>query len=86
MRALIFPGQGSQKVGMARAMVEKFAWAAEMFIQADAIPGRHPGQNCFNGPGKSLAGLNNKISPSVSTFFAGDPQTLEQLLQSGEAS
>lgn len=32
MKALIFPGQGSQKVGMAKGLVEKFVWAAEMAV------------------------------------------------------
>lgn len=54
MKALIFPGQGSQKAGMARAMVEKFAWAAEMFEKADALLGRRLSDLCFNGPEDEL--------------------------------
>ncbi len=54
MKALIFPGQGSQKVGMAKAMVETFPWAAEMAARADAILGRRLSEICYNGPEEEL--------------------------------
>ena len=54
MKALIFPGQGSQKVGMAKAMVEAFPWAAEMAARADAILGRRLSEICYNGPEEEL--------------------------------
>ncbi|KAF1082201.1 MAG: Malonyl CoA-acyl carrier protein transacylase [Candidatus Rifleibacterium amylolyticum] len=54
MRALVFPGQGSQKVGMAKAMVEKYPWAAEMAEKADALLERPISQICFNGPEEEL--------------------------------
>ena len=54
MKALIFPGQGSQKVGMAKAMVETFPWAAEIAARADAILGRRLSEICYNGPEEEL--------------------------------
>jgi [acyl-carrier-protein] S-malonyltransferase len=54
MKALIFPGQGSQKVGMAKAMVEKFTWAAEMAHRADELLGRQLSGICFEGPEDEL--------------------------------
>ncbi|NCB38959.1 MAG: [acyl-carrier-protein] S-malonyltransferase [Erysipelotrichia bacterium] len=54
MKALIFPGQGAQKVGMAQAMVNRYSWAAEMAAKADAILGRSLSQICFNGPEEEL--------------------------------
>ncbi|HMM59284.1 MAG TPA: ACP S-malonyltransferase [Candidatus Rifleibacterium sp.] len=54
MKALIFPGQGSQKVGMAKAMVEAFPWAAEMAARADSILGRRLSEICYNGPEEEL--------------------------------
>lgn len=32
----VFPGQGSQRLGIARTLVERFDWAAELVAQADA--------------------------------------------------
>ncbi len=54
MKALIFPGQGSQKVGMAKAMIEKYSWAAEMAARADSLLGRGLSDICFNGPEEEL--------------------------------
>ncbi|MBU1107644.1 MAG: ACP S-malonyltransferase, partial [Candidatus Riflebacteria bacterium] len=54
MRALIFPGQGSQKVGMAKAMVDRYIWALEMAEKADALLGRPISQICFYGPEDEL--------------------------------
>jgi len=54
MKALIFPGQGSQKIGMAKAMVEAFSWAAEMAARADSLLGRRLSEICYNGPEEEL--------------------------------
>ncbi|PKL45739.1 MAG: [acyl-carrier-protein] S-malonyltransferase [Candidatus Riflebacteria bacterium HGW-Riflebacteria-1] len=54
MRALIFPGQGSQKVGMAKAMADKYIWAAEMAEKAEALLERPIFQICCNGPEEEL--------------------------------
>ncbi len=54
MKALIFPGQGSQKIGMAKAMVEAFPWAAEMAARADSLLGRRLSEICYNGPEEEL--------------------------------
>lgn len=54
MNALVFPGQGSQKVGMARVMVETHAWAAEMARRADEILGHSISSLCFTGPEDAL--------------------------------
>jgi [acyl-carrier-protein] S-malonyltransferase len=58
--AFIFPGQGSQKVGMGRALVESFAEARAAFEEADRAFGDGDGQPtlsslCFNGPEDRLA-------------------------------
>lgn len=67
MKAIIFPGQGSQKVGMARAMVDKFSWAAEMAAEADAVLGRNLSDICFNGPEEEL---KKTINTQPAIFFA----------------
>jgi [acyl-carrier-protein] S-malonyltransferase len=37
--AFVFPGQGSQEVGMGQALVENYPAARELFEQADDILG-----------------------------------------------
>ena len=59
MIALVFPGQGSQKVGMAKALVETFPWAADMARQADEILGRPISTICFQGPEEALKQTTN---------------------------
>ncbi|RCK80721.1 MAG: Malonyl CoA-acyl carrier protein transacylase [Candidatus Ozemobacter sibiricus] len=54
MNVLIFPGQGSQKVGMAKAMVEAWPWAAELAARTDRILGRPLSTVCFEGPESAL--------------------------------
>lgn len=52
--ALLFPGQGSQTVGMGRALVERFPVAAEVFAEADAALGFSLSTLCFEGPEEDL--------------------------------
>jgi [acyl-carrier-protein] S-malonyltransferase len=54
MNAIIFPGQGSQKIGMGRDVSEKFAPAAEIFEWANAVLGYDLRALCFDGPEESL--------------------------------
>jgi [acyl-carrier-protein] S-malonyltransferase len=67
MKALIFPGQGSQKVGMAKAMVNNFDWAAEMAARTDEILGRPLTNICFEGPEEEL---KKTINTQPAIFFA----------------
>ncbi|MGV3722156.1 MAG: malonyl CoA-acyl carrier protein transacylase, partial [Actinomycetota bacterium] len=48
--AVVFPGQGSQKVGMGQAWSESSAVARELFERADAILGFSLSRLCFEGP------------------------------------
>ncbi len=52
--ALFFPGQGSQKTGMGKALSEKFAVAKTTFEEADEALGFSISQLCFEGPAESL--------------------------------
>ena len=52
--ALVFPGQGSQTVGMGADLVTAYPLAAQTFDEANAILGFDLGSICFNGPETEL--------------------------------
>ncbi len=52
--AFVFPGQGSQKVGMGRALAEDVPAAAAVFAQADEALGFPLSRLCWEGPEADL--------------------------------
>lgn len=48
--AVLFPGQGAQKVGMGRDLFEKSPAARALFEEADRILGEPLSKACFEGP------------------------------------
>ncbi len=64
--AFLFPGQGSQSVGMGRAFAESSQAAAAVWRQADDALGFALSRLCFEGPEAEL-GLTANTQPAVLT-------------------
>jgi [acyl-carrier-protein] S-malonyltransferase len=64
--AFVFPGQGSQKVGMGQALAEAFPEAREAFREADAALGLPLSRLCFEGPEDELM-LTSNTQPAILT-------------------
>lgn len=62
--ALVFPGQGSQKVGMGRAWTEASEAARRTFAEADAALGLPLSRLCWEGPEEEL-GLTVNTQPAL---------------------
>ena len=52
--ALVFPGQGSQAVGMGKALAEAFAPARQVFDDVDAALGERLSDTIWSGPAETL--------------------------------
>ena len=66
MIAFLFPGQGSQKVGMGHALAEAFAEARVTFEEADTAFGGGLSGLCFEGPEDQLT-LTEHTQPAILT-------------------
>ena len=66
MIAFLFPGQGSQFVGMGKELAGKYPVARETFDQADAALGFKLSELCFEGPEEKLK-LTETTQPAILT-------------------
>jgi [acyl-carrier-protein] S-malonyltransferase len=63
-KALIFPGQGSQTVGMGKDMASRFAAAREVFEEVDQALGEKLSSIIFEGPQATLT-LTENAQPAI---------------------
>lgn len=68
--AFIFPGQGSQSVGMGLDLYENFEAAKNVFDTADKVLGKSISKVCFEGPDEDLKQTINTQPAILTTSIA----------------
>jgi [acyl-carrier-protein] S-malonyltransferase len=76
MLAFIFPGQGSQHVGMGRALADAFPLCRATFDEADAALGEPLSRIIFEGPEDQLT-LTRNAQPAILTVSTAACRLLE---------
>jgi [acyl-carrier-protein] S-malonyltransferase len=74
--AVVFPGQGAQKVGMGKALADAFPICRETFEQADAALGHPLSRIIFEGPEDQLT-LTENTQPAILTVSIAAYRLLE---------
>jgi [acyl-carrier-protein] S-malonyltransferase len=74
--ACIFPGQGSQAVGMGKDLFDNFAVSREVFEEADAALGFSLSAMCFAGTAEDLA-LTANTQPAILTVSVAAFRAME---------
>ncbi len=75
--AFIFPGQGSQAVGMGKELYDKYPMARQTFDEADDTLGYKLSQVCFEGPEEQLR-LTKITQPAILTVSIAALRVLER--------
>jgi [acyl-carrier-protein] S-malonyltransferase len=75
--AFLFPGQGSQAVGMGRELAERFPVAEQTFAEADAALGFPLSRLCFEGPEEDLR-LTENTQPAIMTVSVAVARVLAE--------
>jgi len=64
--AFVYPGQGSQSVGMGKSLYDAFPESKSVFEEADAALGENLSRLCFEGPEEALK-LTANTQPTILT-------------------
>ncbi len=75
--ACVFPGQGSQKPGMGKALAEAFPAAREVFEEIDETLGQHLTRLMFEGPESDLTRTEN-AQPAIMAVSLAACRVLEK--------
>ncbi len=75
--AFLFPGQGSQAVGMGRELFDNFAITRQTFQEADDALGFSISDLCFNGPEEQLK-LTEFTQPAIFTVSIAAQRVLAE--------
>ncbi len=73
----LFPGQGSQAVGMGRELAQAYPEAAEVFAIADDVLGENLSRLCFEGPEEALT-LTRNTQPALLTVAVAAWRVLKE--------
>ncbi|HZD24857.1 MAG TPA: ACP S-malonyltransferase, partial [Alphaproteobacteria bacterium] len=76
-RAFVFPGQGSQAVGMGRALAEALPIAREVFEEVDDALGQGLSRLMFEGPEEELV-LTENAQPALMAVSVAVARALEK--------
>jgi [acyl-carrier-protein] S-malonyltransferase len=74
--AFVFPGQGSQAVGMGKALADAFPNARRVFEEVDAALGERLSDVIWNGPGDTLT-LTENAQPALMAVSLATRRVLE---------
>ena len=75
--AFLFPGQGSQAIGMGKDLTEKYSIAKQTFEEADDALGLKISQLCFEGPEDQLR-LTENTQPAILTASVAAWRVLQE--------
>lgn len=79
VRAIVFPGQGSQVVGMAKDFYDNFKVSRDVFQEVDEALGKKLSDIIFDGPMEELT-ITSNAQPAIMTACMAIVKALEQEL------
>ncbi|MDQ3566364.1 MAG: ACP S-malonyltransferase [Chloroflexota bacterium] len=82
---LVFPGQGSQFVGMGKSLADTSGAARDVFAEADQILAVSLSGLCFEGPAAELDDTYNSQAAILTASVAALAAIRERLIVSGQA-